>query len=66
MLSAYSLGVGSVCLGRPLQFLPNSSEVLSMLDFSENYEPIICVGLGYPDEDPTPKPRDFSKVRYIE
>ena len=66
MLSAYSLGVGSVCLGRPLQFLPNSAEVLSMLDFSENYEPIICVGLGYPDEDPTPKPRDFSKVRYIE
>ena len=66
MLSAYSLGVGSVCLGRPIPFMKNCQEVLSMLDFSENYKPVICVGLGYPDETPTPKPRDFSKVRYIE
>ncbi len=66
MLSAYSLGVGSVCLGRPIPFMKNCQEVLSMLDFSENYKPVICVGLGYPDEAPTPKPRDFSKVRYIE
>ena len=66
MLSAYSLGVGSVCLGRPIPFMKNCQEVLSMLDFSENYKPVICVGLGYPDENPTPKGRDFSKVRYIE
>ena len=65
MLSAYSLGVGSVCLGRPIPFLKNCQEVLSMLDFSENYQPVICVGLGYPDEAPAPKARDFSKVRYI-
>ena len=65
MLSAYSLGVGSVCLGRPMQFLPNCPEVLDKLDFSEGYKPIICVGLGYPNENPTPKSRDFSKVRYI-
>ena len=66
MLSAYSLGVGSVCLGRPIPFLKNCPEVLSKLDFSEGYKPVICVGLGYPDETPIPKPRDFSKVRYIE
>lgn len=66
MLSAYSLGVGSVCLGRPIPFLKNCPEVLSKLDFSEGYRPVICVGLGYPDETPIPKPRDFSKVRYIE
>ena len=65
MLSAYSLGVGSVCLGRPIPFMKNCQEVLSMLDFSENYKPVICVGLGYPDETPAPKGRDFSKVRYI-
>lgn len=66
MLSAYSLGVGSVCLGRPVPFLKNAPEVLSRLDFSEGYAPVICVGLGYPNEDPAPRPRDFSKVRYIE
>ena len=65
MLSAHSLGVGSVCLGRPIPFLENSPEVMSRLDFSEGYKPVICVGLGYPDETPKPKSRDFSKVRYI-
>ena len=66
LLSAYSLGVGSVCLGRPIPFLKNCPEVLNRLDFSEGYKPVICVGLGYPDETPIPKPRDSSKVRYIE
>lgn len=66
LLSAYSLGVGSVTLGRPIPFLKNCPEVLSKLDFSEGYKPVICVGLGYADETPIPKPRDFSKVRYIE
>ena len=65
MLSAYSLGVGSVCLGRPIPFLKNCPEVLSRLDFSEGYRPVICVGLGYPNETPAPRPRDFSKVRYL-
>ena len=66
MLSAYSLGVGSVCLGRPIPFLKNCQEVLAKLDFSEGYKPVICVGMGYADETPIPKPRNFSKVRYIE
>ena len=65
MLSAHSLGVGSVCLGRPIPFLKNCQEVLSLLDFSENYKPVICIGLGYPDEAPVSKGRDFSKVRYL-
>ena len=65
MLSAYSLGVGSVCLGRPIPFLVNCPEVLSKLDFSEGYKPVICVGLGYANESPVAKPRDPSKVRYI-
>jgi len=65
MLSAYSLGIGSVCLGRPIPFLKNCPAVLSKLDFSEGYQPVICIGLGYPDETPSPRPRDFSKVRYL-
>lgn len=65
MLAAHSLGVGSVCLGRPIPFLKKCQEVLSMLDFSENYKPVICIGLGYPDEAPVTKGRDMSKVRYL-
>lgn len=66
MLSAWSLGVGSVCLGSPVRFLKNSPAALERLGFSEGYMPIICIGLGYADESPEAKPRDPSKVRYVE
>ena len=66
MLSAWSLGVGSVCLGSPIRFIKNSPEALQLLGFSEGYSPIICIGLGYPNENPDAKPRDASKVKYIE
>lgn len=74
MLSAWSLGVGSVCLGSPVRFLCNADnpsepallEVHRKLDFSEGYELIICIGLGYPDETPEAKPRDSSKYRFVD
>lgn len=66
MLSAWSLGVGSVCLGSPVRFLLNSPEAMTRLGFSEGYTPIICIGLGYPDESPEAKPRDAGKVKFID
>lgn len=66
MLSAWSLGVGSVCLGSPVRFLANSPEALAKLGFSEGYTPIICIGLGYPAESPEAKPRDSGKVKFVE
>ena len=66
MLSAWSLGVGSVCLGSPVRFLLNSPEAMTRLGFSEGYRPIICIGLGYPDESPEAKPRDAGKVKFID
>ena len=65
MLSGWSLGVGSVCLGSPVRFLKNSPEALARLGFSEGYTPIICIGMGYPDEAPEAKPRDMGKVRFV-
>lgn len=66
VLSAWSLGVGSVCLASPIRFICNSPEAMEMLGFSEGYTPVICVGLGYADESPEAKPRDMAKVKYIE
>lgn len=66
MLSAWSLGVGSVCLGSPVRFLLNSPEAMTRLGFSEGYTSIICIGLGYPDESPEAKPRDADKVKFID
>ena len=66
MLSAWSLGVGPGGLGSPVRFLMNSPEAMDRLGFSEGYTPIICIGLGYPDESPEAKPRDAGKVRFVD
>lgn len=66
VLSAWSLGVGSVCLASPIRFICNSPEAMALLGFSEGYTPIICVGLGYADETPEAKPRDMAKVKYLD
>ena len=69
MLSAQSLGVGSICLGSPVRIIndnPACALVLERLGFSEGYELCLCVGLGYADEAPEAKPRMKEKVRFVE
>lgn len=69
MLSAWSRGIGSVCLGSPVRFLTDNelcAPLLEKLGFSEGYELSLCVGFGYADEAPDAKPRDRSKYRFID
>lgn len=69
MLSAWSMGIGSVCLGSSAHFInttPEAAEYLKQLGFSENYKPLICIGFGYPDEAPAAKPRDKGKVKFVD
>lgn len=69
MLSAQSLGVGSICLGSPVRMIndnPACASILERLGFSEGYEFCLCVGLGYADEAPAAKPRDMAKVKFVE
>ena len=69
MLAAQSLGVGSICLGSPVRFIndaQNSTEILALLGFSENYELSLCVGFGYANESPAAKPRDINKVQFVD
>ena len=69
MLSATSLGVGSICLGSPVRFIndnPACAPILEKLGFSEGYELSLCVGFGYADEAPEAKPRNWDKIKFIE
>ena len=69
MLSAWSMGVGSICLGSPVRFLTDNDvckPYVEKLGFSEGYELCLCVGLGYADETPDAKPRDMGKVKFVE
>ena len=68
MLAAQSLGLGTVCMASPVMFLtqPAGAEFLSSFSFSEGYEPLICIGIGYADEAPAAKPRNKDVIKYIE
>lgn len=69
ILSAWSMGIGSCCLGSSARMLKTSESAapyLEKLDFPEGYNLLYCIALGYPDETPDAKPRNEQKVRYIE
>ena len=51
ILSAWSMGIGSY---------------LKRLNIPEGYELLYCIAFGYPDESPAAKPRDASKVMFVE
>lgn len=69
MLSAWSMGIGSICLGSPVRFLTDNElckPLVEKLGFSKGYELCLCVGFGYADEAPNAKPRDKGKFRFID
>ena len=68
MLAAQSLGLGTCCLGGPVRFLLANERCkffLERLDIPEDYKLNYIIAIGYPDEHPAAKPRDESKVKYI-
>lgn len=69
ILSAWSKGIGSCCLGSSARWIKDSPSAKPFLDrmaFSDGYELIYCIGLGYPNETPEAKPRTMDKIKYME
>lgn len=69
ILSAWSMGIGSCCLGSPAGFLnsePEAAEYLKRLNFSDGYKLLYCIAFGYPDEQPEAKPRAAEKIQFVE
>lgn len=68
VLSAWSMGIGSCCLGSPVRFMKSETakDYYDRLKFSEGYELLYAIAFGYPDETPEAKPRDTDKIMYIE
>ena len=68
ILAAWSMGIGSCCLGGPVRFLNSeaASEYLKQLKFSEGYSLLYAIGFGYPAEKPEAKPRDKGKVMFVD
>ena len=69
MLAAQSLGLGTCCLGGPVRWLNTNADAkffLERLDIPEGYKLNFILAIGYPDEQPEAKPRDASKVKYVQ
>ncbi len=68
ILAAWSMGIGSCCLGGPVRFLKTeaAAEYLAKLGFSEGYTLLYAIGFGYPAETPDARPRDYEKVVFLD
>ena len=69
ILSAWSKDIGSCCLGSSARWIkdsPSAKPYLDKIGFSEGYELLYCIALGYPDETPEAKPRTMDKIKYME
>ena len=69
MLAAHSLGLGTCCLGGIVRFLKSNDKAqffVNELNIPVDYRINFLIAIGYPDESPAPKPRDPSRVQFIE
>lgn len=68
MLAATELGLGTCFLGSVQMMFaePAMAEYLASLGFSEGYHLRYALAVGYPDEQPDAKPRDMSKIKFVE
>lgn len=68
MLAATELGLGTCFLGSVQMMFaePAMAEHLQSLGFSDGYKLRYALAVGYPDESPEAKPRDMSKIKFVE
>lgn len=68
VLTAKSLGLGSIVMMGPLGFFSTEAgePFLNSLGLSEGYELLLCVGVGYADEEPAARPRNKEVIKYVE
>lgn len=68
MLAAQSLGLGTCCMGGPVNFLLTNEECkpyIDKLNLPADYKLCYILAVGYPDETPDAKPRDESKIEFV-
>ena len=68
MLAAVEMELGTCCLGSVQGIFaePALADHLKSLGFSEGYRLSYALAVGYPDEQPEAKPRDLSKIKFVE
>ena len=68
-LAAQELGLGTCVMAGPSVFMTTNEKAKPYLDklgFSEGYKLRYVLGVGYPAETPEAKPRDLSKIKFVD
>ena len=68
-LAAQELGLGTCVMVGPSEFIATNEKAKPYLDklgFSDGYKLRYVLGVGYPDETPDAKPRDLSKIKFVD
>ena len=68
-LAAQELGLGTCVMAGPSVFMTTNEKAKPYLDklgFSEGYKLRYVLGVGYPAEAPEAKPRDLSKIKFVD
>ena len=68
-LAAQSLGLGTCIMASPAIFMNANfaaKPYLDKLGFSKGYRLQVVIAVGYPDEAPEAKPRDLSKIKFVD
>lgn len=69
MLAAWSMGIGSCCLGSVVPFMNSEAAkpYMERLQLPEEYKLMLAIAFGYPEPNSTKEPeRDLTKAYYIE
>ena len=69
MLAAQSIGLGTCCLGSAAAFMNSNADAapyVQQLDLPEGYKLLYAIAVGYPDEHPDAKPRDLTKIKFVD
>lgn len=67
LLAAESMNIGTCVVGGPVNYLnsPDAKDIVAKLNFSDGYEILYTIAMGYKNESPDAKPRDAGKVEII-
>ena len=68
-LAAQELGLGTCVMAGPSVFMTTNEKAKPYLDklgFTPGYKLRYVLGVGYPNETPESKPRDLSKIKFVD
>jgi nitroreductase len=68
VLAAHAMDLGACIQAGPLRSMESAEAQawLKSLGFSENYQPMLVIPIGHPDQEVTAGQRDASKAKFVE